>query len=79
MDQTSERFKSFQANNNHIDFEIFKGINGKNLDFKKLINDSLITEELATSPLFTKEPQAAPNLIGLCGSKALAKISASSS
>ena len=54
MDQTSERFKSFQANNNHIDFEIFKGINGKNLDFKKLINDSLITEELSTSPLFTK-------------------------
>ena len=54
MDQDSQRFRSFEKNNSHLDFEVFNAVNGKNLNFKELVSNGLVTEELSTSPLLTK-------------------------
>ena len=54
MDSRSQRFKSFQNNNNHINFDIFQAVNGQTLHFKELVSNGLITEELSSSPLLTK-------------------------
>ena len=54
MDQDSQRFRSFENNNSHLNFQVFNAVNGKNLDFNELISNGLITEELSTSPLLTK-------------------------
>ena len=54
MDPNSQRFKSFQQNNSHIDFDIFQAVNGQTLDFKELVRNGLISEELSSSPLLTK-------------------------
>ena len=54
MDQDTQRFRSFEKNNSHLEFEVFNAVNGKNLDFNELVSNGLITEELSTSPLLTK-------------------------
>ena len=54
MDPDSQRFKLFQENNRHLEYEIFNAIDGKSLDFKNLVSNGLISEELSLSPLLTK-------------------------
>ena len=54
MNPSSQRFKSFQKKNLHLDCEIFEAINGQTLDFQELVKNGLITEDLSKSPVLTK-------------------------
>ena len=53
LDPEEKRFKTFLENNKHLKIEIFKGIIGKNLPRETTINQGLVTQELAMSPLLT--------------------------
>lgn len=53
LDPEGERYRSFLANNNHLQVETFQGIKGRDLPTKAIISQGLATSELALSPSLT--------------------------
>ncbi len=51
LDKNSERCKSFIANNQHLNIEIFEGVKGSDLSKDFIISTKLITDELLSTNL----------------------------
>jgi len=54
MNPSGKRYEYFRYNNSHLNYDIFKAVDGRSLNLKELVNNGLITEELSSSPLLTK-------------------------